>query len=141
MFRLPASTLALFLMGLPAALTPALAQAPTRGGMMGPGMMGPGMMHGGMMHGGMMHGGMMPGTPAPSATPLPDTNSAGAQLVSTYCVQCHAAPDPTLHSAGQWPDVTRRMHSHMQSAWPEVQTPTEQEMKTIVAYLQKHARL
>ena len=136
MFRLPATTLTLCLIGLPAAVTTALAQAPTQGGMMGPGMMGPG-----MMGRGMMHGGMMPGTPAPSATPLPDIHSAGAKLVSTYCVQCHAAPDPTLHTAEQWADVTRRMHIHMQSGGPGVKTPTEQEMETIVAYMRKYARL
>jgi mono/diheme cytochrome c family protein len=53
----------------------------------------------GMMGRGMMGGGMMGGTPAPSAKPLPDADSAGAKLVSSYCVQCHAAPPPTLHTA------------------------------------------
>lgn len=100
------------------------------GGMMGPGMMGPGMMHGGMMR----------GTPPPIAKPLPDADSAGAKLISTYCVQCHAAPHPTLHTARQWADVTQRMHIRMEGGWQGVKTPTEQEMKTIVAYMQKYAR-
>jgi hypothetical protein len=99
-------------------------------GMMGPGMMGPG----------MMHGGMMQGTPAPSAEPLPDAGSAGAKLVSTYCVQCHAAPNPALHTAKQWTDVTQRMHIRMEGGWQGVKTPTEREMRTIVSYMQKYAR-
>lgn len=101
----------------------------------GGGMMGPG-----MMHGGMMPGGMMPGGPAPSAKPLPDADSAGAKLVSTYCTQCHAAPQPTLHSAKEWTSVTQRMHIRMDSGWQGINAPTEQEMKTLVGYLQRHAR-
>jgi hypothetical protein len=98
------------------------------------------MMGRGMMGGGMMQGGMMQGGPAPSAKALPDIDSAGAKLVSTYCNQCHAAPQPTLHTAKQWADVTQRMHIRMESGWPGVKTPTEQEMKTILAYMQKNGR-
>lgn len=100
------------------------------GPMMGPGMMGPG----------MMGGGMMPGGPSASAKPLPDPDSAGAKLVSTYCVQCHAAPQPTLHTAKEWTSVTQRMHIRMEGGWQGIKTPTEQEMKAIVAYMQRHAR-
>ena len=98
-------------------------------------MMGPGMMGGGMMPGGMMSGG-----PGPGAKPLPDADSAGARLVSTYCTQCHAAPQPALHRAKEWTSVTERMHIRMDRGWQGIKTPTEQEMKTIVAYLQQHAR-
>ena len=98
-------------------------------------MMGPG-----MMHGGMMHGDMMPGRPALSAKPLPDAESLGARLVATYCSQCHAAPQPDLHTPKEWASVTRRMHARMASGWQGVKIPTEQEMKTILAYVQKHAR-
>lgn len=79
---------------------------------------------------------------APDAVtkPLPDARSTGAKLVSTYCVQCHAAPSPTLHSAKEWSSVTQRMHIQMDSRWRSVDTPTEQEMDSIVAYMQKHAR-
>jgi cytochrome c5 len=98
------------------------------GSMMGPGMMGPGMMGGGMMS-----------RPAPSG-PLPDAASSGAKLVSSYCSQCHAAPQPTLHTAKEWTSVTQRMHSRMLSGWPGIKTPTEAESKMIVDYMQKHAR-
>ena len=97
------------------------------------------MWEGPMMGGGMMHG--APGRPAPSATPLPDADSPGAKLISTYCTQCHAAPPPTLHTAREWTDVTQRMHDRMSGGWGEgIKTPTQQEMETIVAYMQKHAR-
>jgi mono/diheme cytochrome c family protein len=71
---------------------------------------------------------------------LPDIKSAGAKLVSTYCVQCHAAPAPSLHTAKEWSTVTERMHIRMNSDWHGLKVPTEQEMKSIVAYMQKHAR-
>ena len=105
-------------------------------------MRGMGWMRGGgpMMGPGMMRGGMMRGGPAPSAKALPDADSAGAKLVSTYCVQCHAAPQPMLHTAKDWNSVTQRMHIRMEGGWQGIKTPTEQEMKTIVAYMQKHAR-
>lgn len=100
-------------------------------------MRGMGWMWGG---GSMMSGGMMPGTPPPSAKPLPDADSTGAKLVSNFCAQCHTAPAPTLHTAKEWTSVTQRMHIRMESGWHGIKTPTEQEMKTIVAYMQKHAR-
>ena len=104
-------------------------------------MRGMGWMWGGPMMGpGMMHGGMMPKGPAPSDAPLPAPDSAGAKLLSTYCVQCHAAPQPTLHTAAEWTGVTQRMHARMGNGWAGIKTPTDQEMATIVTYLQKHAR-
>lgn len=107
-----------------------------RGWMWGGGMMSPGM----MMGPGMMGRGMMSGGPPPSANPLPDAKSTGAKLVSTYCVQCHAAPAPSLHTAKEWSSVTQRMHIRMNSGWPGIKAPTEHEMKSIAAYMQKHAR-
>jgi hypothetical protein len=99
------------------------------GYMMGPGMMGPG----------MMGPGMMAGRPLSSAKPLPEPTSQGAKLVSTYCVQCHAAPQPGLHTDAEWSSVTQRMQEHMNSGLQGIKTPTEQEMKTILSYMQKNA--
>jgi hypothetical protein len=98
-------------------------------------MMGRGMMDDGMMHGGMMHG-----RPSPSAKPSAKEESREAKLVATYCAQCHAAPPPTLHTATEWASVTERMHARMDNAAQGIKTPSEQEMNTIIAYLQKHAR-
>ena len=78
--------------------------------------------------------------PPASAKPLSEADSAGAKLVLTYCVQCHAAPQPSLHTANDWANVTQRMHIRMEGGWQGIKSPTEQEMKTIVAYMQKHAR-
>ena len=95
---------------------------------------------GSMMGPGMMRGGMMGRGPSASAKPLPDATSAGAALVSTYCTQCHAAPQPTLHTAKEWAGTTQRMRGHMASGLPGIKTPSEQDMDTILAYMQGHAR-
>ena len=47
--------------------------------------------------------------PGVTAADLPDPNSAGAQLVAKHCSQCHDLPEPAMHSAVDWPAVTRRM--------------------------------
>ena len=77
---------------------------------------------------------------AVSTKPLPDADSVGAKLVSTYCAQCHGTPQPFLHAAKEWVSVTQRMHDLMNKGWQGIKSPTKQEMTTIVAYLQKHAR-
>ncbi len=97
------------------------------------------MWEGPMMGPGMMHR-AVPSRPAASATRLPDADSAGAKLTATYCTQCHAAPQPTLHTAEEWTSVTERMHARMNGGWQGVKAPTPQEMDVIVAYMQKHAR-
>jgi hypothetical protein len=61
-----------------------------------------------MWNGPMMGPGMMRSAPAPEAKPLPDAGTAGAKLVSSYCVQCHAAPPPTLHTSQEWASVVGR---------------------------------
>jgi cytochrome c5 len=77
---------------------------------------------------------------AASAKPLPDIESAGAKLVGAYCAQCHGTPQPLLHTTTEWPGVTQRMHELMGRGWHGIKSPTEQEMKTIVTYMQRHAR-
>jgi cytochrome c5 len=77
---------------------------------------------------------------AASTKPLPDADSAGAKLVSAYCAQCHGTPQPLLHTAKEWVNVTQRMHDLMDKGFQGIKSPTMQEMKTLVAYLQKHAR-
>ena len=99
------------------------------GYMMGRGMMGPGMMGPGMMGGRVL----------PGAKPLPEPSSQGAKLVATYCVQCHAAPQPSLHTASEWSSVIQRMQAHINGGMPGIKTPTGQEMKAILAYMQKNA--
>lgn len=75
-----------------------------------------------------------------TAKPLPEPTSRGAALVTTYCTQCHAAPSPTLHTATEWAGVTNRMQLHMSSGLPSIKTPSEEEMRMILAYMRQHAR-
>jgi cytochrome c5 len=68
---------------------------------------------------------------------LPDPTARGAQLLATYCTQCHALPAPTAHSATDWPGVTRRMWLRMDEL-PEslgVKAPTAAERYEILKYL------
>jgi hypothetical protein len=94
----------------------------------------------------MRAGPMMPGMrsgplPGPGETkPLPEPGSPGATFVATFCTQCHAAPSPTLHSAAEWGSVTHRMQLHMSTGPSSVKSPSQEEMQTILAYLQRHAR-
>lgn len=48
------------------------------------------------------------------AVDLPDPSSTNAQLLVKYCGQCHGIPAPSMHSAGDWPSVTRRMWLRME---------------------------
>lgn len=96
----------------------------------------------GWMWAGPMMSGMM-WTPMPgagAAAPLPDAGSRGATLVATYCTQCHAAPSPTLHTSAEWESVLTRMQVHISSGLPGIKTPSEEEMRTLLAYMQRHAR-
>lgn len=72
---------------------------------------------------------------------LPDPEARGAQLVATYCAQCHALPTPTAHSATDWPRVTRRMWLRMDEL-PEslgVKVPTMAERYETLKYLTANA--
>jgi hypothetical protein len=56
---------------------------------------------------------MMAGILPPGIKPqdLPEPESRGAKLLSTYCSQCHNLPSPRMHAAEDWRRVTRRMLS------------------------------
>jgi len=90
--------------------------------------------------GGMM--GSMP--PAIGPAELPESTSAGAKLVTQYCIQCHGLPNPKQHSASGWPPTISRMNMRMQrmsrdNSPMNIKAPTDNELRTITAYLQKHA--
>ena len=75
--------------------------------------------------------------PGLAAGDLPDPASRDAQLVITYCGQCHSLPTPMAHSATDWPSVARRMWLRMDwlPASLGVKTPTPAERGTILNYL------
>ena len=89
---------------------------------------------------GMMRVGMTDPAPVPIANELPDADSADAKLVSTYCVQCHAAPQPTLHTVKEWGTLTQRMHIRMEGGWQGTRTPSDRQMQTIIAYMQRNTQ-
>jgi uncharacterized low-complexity protein len=96
---------------------------------------------GGMMNGMMMGGAMSQGI---DRAQLPGPNTTGAKLVTKYCSQCHSLPSPKQHSAAGWPTTVTRMNTRMQwmknnNSPMNIIAPTETEIATLTAYLQKHA--
>lgn len=75
---------------------------------------------------------------------LPDPDSPGARHVEFYCTQCHAAPPPSLHRAGEWQALTAAMSRHMaRSDTPIpicVSVPPAPDARALTEYLQRHAR-
>lgn len=115
-------------------------------GMMGPcGGMGQGMMDQGQMKD-MMQG-MMSGILPPGIEPhnLPEPESQGARVLSTYCSQCHNLPSPRMHTAEDWPRVAsrmlmrERMMAGMRGMMMQVTAPTSQEEESLMQYLKTHA--
>ena len=85
-----------------------------------------------------MHGAPAHGTG--EEKPLPDPDSAGAKLVGNYCIQCHAAPAPTLLTSAEWESAINRMHLRSQGRGTVVKVPSEEELQTILSYMKQHAR-
>jgi cytochrome c5 len=88
--------------------------------------------------------------PTYDAAQLPEPDSRGAKLVIGYCVQCHNLPNPAMHDAARWPGVVARMVPRMEGKgnlgkvmadlMAGVRSPSEEEARTIVAYLRKYAQ-
>jgi len=75
--------------------------------------------------------------PAPEAL-APLEKGPGGEHFAQVCSQCHALPDPALHTASEWPDVVSRMHVNMQRMGV---TPPESDARAqILAFLAEHAR-
>ncbi|MBI3609250.1 MAG: cytochrome c [Nitrospirae bacterium] len=73
-----------------------------------------------------------------SGPSLPDAGSPGAERYKTVCGRCHAVPDPTLHTAGEWPSVVERMRRNMKvMGKPAIM---DAERAEISDYLKRHAR-
>jgi cytochrome c2 len=81
---------------------------------------------------------------------LPEPASRGAELTRRYCVQCHNLANPAMHEAARWPSVIARMVPRMQGKgnlgkvmgemMAGVQSPSDEEARTLVAYHRKHAQ-
>ena len=77
------------------------------------------------------------------AAALPDANGLGAELLVSYCSQCHNVPLPGLHTQAEWMSITHKMHdiidaqSHQQVM--EIRMPSQDEFNMMVNYLEFHA--
>jgi len=76
---------------------------------------------------------------------LPEPNSRGAKLLTTYCTQCHGLPDPKSYSGDKWPDVMERMTFRMKTLGSrrcnllQLEIPTTEEQRAILTYLRQNA--
>ena len=88
--------------------------------------------------------------PTFEARQLPEPKSRGARITIQYCVQCHNLPNPAMHHAAKWRSIVERMVPRMEGKgnmgtlmadmMAGVKAPSPDEVKTIVAYLRKHAQ-
>ena len=88
--------------------------------------------------------------PTFEASQLPEPRSQGARLTLRYCVQCHNLANPAMHHAEKWPGIVERMVLRMEGRgnlgtlmsemMAGVKAPSEEETRSIVAYLRKHAQ-
>jgi cytochrome c5 len=68
-----------------------------------------------------------------NAEALGPPDAPGLALFRRTCSQCHALPDPTLHTADEWPVVVDRMRKNMRVMGRRM--ITEQERDEIASYL------
>lgn len=68
---------------------------------------------------------------------LPQASAAGASLFGQTCNRCHALPNPSQHTAAEWPAVVRRMRENMLRF--KVDTISDQTAAAITDYLQRTA--
>ena len=88
--------------------------------------------------------------PTYAAADLPDAASQGARLTLRYCVQCHNLANPAMHHAARWRPVFERMvlrmrgrgnmGTLMKEMMAGVEAPSEDEARTLLAYLRRHAQ-
>ncbi len=79
---------------------------------------------------------------------LPESGGPGAGLLTRYCQQCHNLPSPAMHTTNEWPRVASRMFQRMEMmsgqggmmrGMMDIRSPTVDEQKTLLAYLQHNA--
>lgn len=79
------------------------------------------------------------------AEQLPKSSSRGANLVETYCEQCHYLPGPGRHTAVEWHGVLKKMNILMDvsnrfgNLMGKIKSPTESEREIIEQYLVNNA--
>ena len=88
--------------------------------------------------------------PGPDPRDLPEPDSAGAQALTQYCVQCHYLPSPYMHTPEGWREVVERMDRRMRGEgnmgtlmkelMEGVKAPSQDELDSLLAYLGKHGQ-
>lgn len=73
-----------------------------------------------------------------ATTPIPSAQSVDAQLYAKKCSACHALPHPKRNTSEQWRNLVPLMERRM--AERGMETLTEDERETVLAYLTTHAR-
>ena len=73
-----------------------------------------------------------------STVKLPDPGSEGAKLLKQYCTDCHGAPMPSVHKQNEWRNVVYRMN--VRRLKRALGTIPDEEVDTLVAYMEKHSR-
>ena len=79
------------------------------------------------------------------AKKIPEVSAPRAESFRVACGQCHALPDPRMHTAKEWPAVVERMQKNMEWMNRVVASkpmPGELQLKIedINAFLIRHAR-
>jgi hypothetical protein len=59
----------------------------------------------------------------------------GRSLFAANCARCHELPDPSQHSANDWPAVVIRMRQHMVQMLR--QSPPQSEVQEVILYLER----
>jgi len=70
-------------------------------------------------------------------TPIPDPQSAGAQVYQVRCSGCHRVYDPGTMTAAMWEIQLQRMQEEMLRR--AVNPLTEQEHHLVMSYLKAHS--
>lgn len=64
-------------------------------------------------------------------------DTPAGQTFLAVCSQCHAAPDPSQHTAREWPRIVVRMKANMAAA--KIPAPKDERLQSVIDYLQQHA--
>ena len=65
-------------------------------------------------------------------------NTPGGRAFRETCSQCHALPDPALHTLQEWPSVVARMQKNMAVMGKPV--PDGPTLEKIIGFLGRHGR-
>ncbi len=72
------------------------------------------------------------------ATDIPDADSHGAQLFTSYCSACHSLPHPKRLDWPHWRSMLHVMQQRMHERG--VAEPSKEAWRQIAGYLKSHAR-